>query len=399
MIAAVVVLVGLADLILPLVHAKVGLDPVPTSWLIPPISEAIVPAVGLLLVVLGRGLARGHRDALVATVVLVTLSAELEMLTQVDRSVAPLNLFVLAVLLACRRQFTGRGDPARRLRLALWAAIAFGAIVAYGAAALWINSASASQPMTVPFVLAEVGRAMLGLNIAGSAHLAGSFWPGVSALHDRAHGNRERAPGSRVARAMALPPGAGRLGPRSSHCPCPGRRPRRRHALAIHAAPRQVVLRGPGRHRVRRLSGRGRRRRGVGRPVGLPGAEPGVFDQFVEFAHERGWRVAVLGASERLVGHYRSRGFHTLYHGDEALIDVGSFSLDGREIRKVRQSVHRLERAGYTAEVRTAGECDEPLRDEMRGVLSAYLGGGPMRGFTMELDDLFPGSRATGPCS
>src|SRR5207244_7855974 len=60
--------------------------------------------------------------------------------------------------------------------------------------------------------------------------------------------------------------------------------------------------------------------------------------------------VAVLGASEDWLPRYRTHGLHSLYHGDEAVVEVERFSLEGRAIRKVRQSVHRLEREGFRAQ-------------------------------------------------
>jgi Uncharacterized conserved protein len=77
---------------------------------------------------------------------------------------------------------------------------------------------------------------------------------------------------------------------------------------------------------------------------------------FLDFAHERGWRIAVLGVSEECLALYRTIGLRALYHGDEAVVDVDAFSLDGRSIRKVRQSVHRLERAGFVVRVLRSGE-------------------------------------------
>ncbi len=44
------------------------------------------------------------------------------------------------------------------------------------------------------------------------------------------------------------------------------------------------------------------------------------------------------------------------------------FSLEGRAIRKVRQSVSRLEKSGYRVEIVSPGEVDEARRAELRAV-------------------------------
>jgi lysyl-tRNA synthetase, class II len=71
------------------------------------------------------------------------------------------------------------------------------------------------------------------------------------------------------------------------------------------------------------------------------------------------------------------------------VIEVGSFSLEGRPIRKVRQSVHRLERAGYTAQCVFAGDVDPALATELGAVADEWRGSQPQRGFTMEFGSLF----------
>ena len=80
---------------------------------------------------------------------------------------------------------------------------------------------------------------------------------------------------------------------------------------------------------------------------------------------------------------------HALYHGDEAVIETESFSLEGRPIRKVRQSTHRLERAGYRAEVLRPSEVDTALRPELEELARSWRGAQPERGFVMALDTLF----------
>jgi lysyl-tRNA synthetase class 2 len=126
-----------------------------------------------------------------------------------------------------------------------------------------------------------------------------------------------------------------------------------------------------------------------GDPVG-PAEQHGLLlDRFIAFARERGWRLAILGASEGCLDLYRERGLHALYHGDEAVLETETFSLEGRPIRKVRQSVHRLERAGYATEILRAGEIDSDLRHELEAIAKEWRGREPERGFVMALDALF----------
>src|SRR5207237_9242315 len=68
---------------------------------------------------------------------------------------------------------------------------------------------------------------------------------------------------------------------------------------------------------------------------------------------------------------------------------VAALPPDGRSVRKVGQSVHRLERAGYSASCVFAGDVDEQLAAELTEVAAEWRGPQPQRGFTMEFDSLF----------
>ena len=60
----------------------------------------------------------------------------------------------------------------------------------------------------------------------------------------------------------------------------------------------------------------------AGDPIGRADAREELVRRFLDFAHERGWRVAVLGVSEECLALYRSLGLRALYHGDEAVVDT-----------------------------------------------------------------------------
>ncbi|MFL5933147.1 MAG: bifunctional lysylphosphatidylglycerol flippase/synthetase MprF [Gaiellaceae bacterium] len=125
-----------------------------------------------------------------------------------------------------------------------------------------------------------------------------------------------------------------------------------------------------------------------GDPVGPQAAIPALLEELSAFAEARGLRLAALGAGGRLRPLWEQLGLRSLYLGDEAVVDIRAFSLEGRPIRKVRQSVTRLEKLGYVAELRSLGELSDRELAQLEAVSQSWRGGQVERGFTMSLDDL-----------
>ncbi len=125
-----------------------------------------------------------------------------------------------------------------------------------------------------------------------------------------------------------------------------------------------------------------------GDPVGPSAAFAGLLDQVRAFADSSGLKLGALGASERLCPLYEALGLRTIYLGDEAVIELDKFSLQGRPIRKVRQSVTRLTKAGYTAELHTLSALGPATLSEIERVLEIGREGAPERGFSMAMDSL-----------
>ncbi len=126
----------------------------------------------------------------------------------------------------------------------------------------------------------------------------------------------------------------------------------------------------------------------AGDPVGDPAAVPGLIADLCAFAEARGLRVGALGAGSALLPIYRDAGLRGIYIGDEAIVRTGRFSLEGRAIRKVRQSVSRLETAGYSVETLGFEQLDAPTLAALERVSSLWRDGEPERGFTMAMDRL-----------
>jgi lysyl-tRNA synthetase class 2 len=350
------------------------------------VSQALVAPLGLALLVVGRGLARRKRRAWqVAILVLLWLVA---LHLQHGFGYGAIATALVAVALLARRQdFDAPGDPASHPRLLLLALVFASVIFGYSLSALWANRVMADQPFTLGFALRETLRGALGANATGSEHLSGSFgvWFPLSLLMLTI-----------CAVGFLL---VGWLAPW-----------RYRHAQEIrHRRLTHDLVTAWGVDTLAPFVLRGDKSyffddeeqsfvaykvvNGVaivsGDPIGPPERFAALIGSFLQFARTRDWRVAILGASESALDVYRAHGLHALYHGDEAVVDIATFSLEGRPIRKVRQSVHRLERAGYTASVLRPSEIDGHLRRELEHLARVWRGAQPERGFVMALDTLF----------
>jgi lysyl-tRNA synthetase class 2 len=123
-----------------------------------------------------------------------------------------------------------------------------------------------------------------------------------------------------------------------------------------------------------------------GDPIGDPEAWPGVIGPFLDEAARHAWVPAVMGCSELGAEVWCREGSLTaLELGDEAIVSVADFSLNGRSMRNVRQMVNRVSKNGYVAEVRRVG--DIPPR-EIAAILRAadsWRGTQTERGFSMAL--------------
>ncbi len=125
-----------------------------------------------------------------------------------------------------------------------------------------------------------------------------------------------------------------------------------------------------------------------GDPVGPDDSIPPLLRELRGFAQARGLKLGAVGASETMCPLYEELGLKTIYLGDEAIVELQKFSLEGRAIRKVRQSVSRLSKAGYAASVHELSTLDQSTIDEIEDVLERGREGAPERGFSMAMDSI-----------
>ncbi|MFF1905036.1 phosphatidylglycerol lysyltransferase domain-containing protein [Kitasatospora sp. NPDC058218] len=133
-----------------------------------------------------------------------------------------------------------------------------------------------------------------------------------------------------------------------------------------------------------------------GDPIGDPEAWPGAIDAWLAEAREHAWAPAVMGASEEAGVIYARHGLDALELGDEAIVELDEFSLDGRAMRVVRQAYNRVKRAGYTVRIRRHQDIPECEMAELVAKADQWRDGATERGFSMALGRL--GDPGDGRC-
>ncbi len=321
---------------------------------VPETARVLALALGFGLVWLSRALARRKRRAWQLAVALVAVSAVAHLAKGLDFEEAFFSLAVLAALWRYRREFTAPGD-AEAVRPLLQAVAALAGVGILIALRVWQNFGD----------IADVTEDALALLAGSLAARALYLW--LRPVAERVEQTVEQR---RAAKRLVSEHG------RDSLSYFALRRdksyffsPTGRSFLAYRVVGGTALVSGD--------------------PIGEVAEFRELLAEFRRLAQSRGWRFAVVGASGERLQLYRSIGLRSIYLGDEALVDPSVFSLDGRKIRKVRQSVARLERSGFDVRVIAAPEAGDRLRDELGAVSTAWRGAWPERGFGMAMDALF----------
>lgn len=125
-----------------------------------------------------------------------------------------------------------------------------------------------------------------------------------------------------------------------------------------------------------------------GDPLGDPEAWSAAITAWLAECRAHAWIPGVIGAGERGAAALRRHGLDALELGDEAVLDLRDFNLDGRDMRQVRQAVRRVERAGHTVRIRRHGAIGEAEMAELIADADAWRDGHTERGFSMALGRL-----------
>lgn len=346
-----------------------------------PVFHAVALPAGAALIVVGVHLVKRRRRAWEAALVLLGALGVVNVLKGLDVEEALLCWAVAASLWWGRDAFHVRHDPISPRSAAVWIPVMGAGAVALSAAAVW----AASPPRSgLGDVLRETrdlllwrqgdmrftdefARLPLAVAVVGVATVVSCAWALFRPLASpRAWPDRElRRSAARIVRTHGT------------------------DTLAFFKLREDVhYVFAPDRPAFAAFRVRGGVLLLSGDPVGDREALPAVLTEVIAFAEDRGLRIGAIGAGEPLLPLYAEAGLSALYIGDEAIVDVAAFSLEGHRVKKVRQAVGRVERAGYRAEIVSLTDIDEPLLARLEEVSVAWRSGEPERGFSMALDRL-----------
>jgi lysylphosphatidylglycerol synthetase-like protein (DUF2156 family) len=134
-----------------------------------------------------------------------------------------------------------------------------------------------------------------------------------------------------------------------------------------------------------------------GDPIGDEAQFPELVAGFAALCHAHGWRIAVVGCSERRLGLWNDpavlgQSLRAVPFGRDVVVDVSGFDMVGRKFRNLRQAVQRTQNAGITTEIVAEQELSDQQLAELTDVVRASPSGAHTdRGFYMNLDGVLEG--------
>jgi lysylphosphatidylglycerol synthetase-like protein (DUF2156 family) len=132
-------------------------------------------------------------------------------------------------------------------------------------------------------------------------------------------------------------------------------------------------------------------------PIGDEAQFPELVADFAAMCRTHGWRIAVVGCSERRVALWTDpavigQRLRAVPIGRDVVVDVSGFDMAGRKFRNLRQAVKRSHNAGITTEIVAEQELDDAHLAELTEVVRESPSGAHSdRGFFMNLDGVLEG--------
>jgi lysylphosphatidylglycerol synthetase-like protein (DUF2156 family) len=383
---------GLLDLLIAVIPPLRGRLHAVLSYLPLGVSQtaaAIVAIIGIALIMLSRGILRGQRRAWAVAVVLLAASTALHVAHAANLGAVAVTAAVLVLLVLERRWFQGTTDRGS-LRSALPSLVLIvivAVLAAFGGTEL-SHLHRGSLP-SWPIVLGAVSERLVGLSSIALPDRVDDFVfptmltvgiavcvavaylvtrPVVDRRLSSQANSRERRLAQARARDIVTRHGTGTLDYFAL-------RDDKQYfffgdSLVAYAVFGGICLVSPD-------------------PIGPERDRAQVWGAFRAFCDAHGWGPGVIGASAAWLPIYDESGMGWIYIGDEAVVDVPSFSLDGKKMKGLRQACTRMARHGYSVEFLDPASIDPARVPALIELIGMNRRGEEERGFSMMLGRLF----------
>jgi lysylphosphatidylglycerol synthetase-like protein (DUF2156 family) len=366
---------------------------------VPEAAAAVTAVSGLALLVLARGVRRGQRRAWAVTLVLLAVTAVSHLVRGVDAGEAIIALVVAAFLWTNRREFNAASDrPPLRGGLARWAALV-AATVAAGTIGIELGVAIRRVAEHLGHhvtVTVDYGISWPNAALATVERMAGIDHVPLPTAIDRFYGPALGAATASLVLYLGVlllrPVGRRRLSVASQG----GDLARARRVVERHGTGTldYFSLRSDKQHffwgdTVVAYAVYGGVCLVSPDPIGPPTEREPAWRAFRAFVDGNGWALGGLGVGAEWLPIYRATGMHDLYVGDEGVVRIPSFCLEGGRFKGLRQAVNRVARNGYTISFHDPSRLDPQLRSELGEVLTKSRRGDVERGFSMTLGRVF----------
>ena len=344
-------------------------------------------AAALVLFSTARGLLHGKRHAWRWALAAAALSLAAHHLKRADAigDLAALGLLVLLVV--TRRCFPARSDPATARRGLVWLAAGAFAVMTYGTAGIYLLDAQFRNPTTIGD---SARNAVLLLFILPSASIAPVTSHGAWFI-DSVRVLSLAVLGTGVfltLRSVVLAPARAE-----------GARSRARMLLDRHATTSLSYFHLlDDKHHFFADDGQavisykvvGAVAVALGEPIGEASSCKALADTFARHCELNDWRYCYHQVTPAASAWLAVDGLRALKVGEEAVIDVGSFTLSSSHFKSIRNKTRKLAREGVRVE-ELAQPIDDETMAELAEVSEAWLLGGGHRERTFTVGRFDPG--------
>jgi phosphatidylglycerol lysyltransferase len=308
-------------------------------------GRAGIIATALIFLLLARALARGKRQAWLLSIGLVCFSSVAALMERTSRPPLLVLLGLLFALLALAPLFPARSDPRASQRGYIALILGLVALVGHGTVHILIHIGKADilllEPHGLLFVLRVAAYLLLSYGVVEVLR---------PVLRVRAVPATERERAFEVVRRYGrLSLAHFDLGPNLSYFWSESG-----FSFLAYRASHGIALM-------------------LGDPIGPREEQAPLLQAFLAFCHKQDWQLAIYQASAQTLELFAREEIHAVKVGEEAIIDLAEFTLQGKIGAPVRHSLARATRGGISIHCWHGEELPDQALTGMKRVTSAWL--------------------------